>query len=111
MASEIGLSQPQTQRIRQIVRSYRDRLFDARNSVQKAEAALDDVMNDDEMNAESAKPVIERVAQARANSTRVFLEMSTHIREVLTYEQWRQLVQRWDEVRGKRLSDTLVTPQ
>lgn len=111
VAAEIGLSQQQTQRIRQIVRSYRDRLFDARNSVQKAEAALDDVMNDGEMNAESAKPVIERMAQARANSTRVFLEMSTHIREVLTYEQWRQLVQRWDEVRGKKLSDTLVTPQ
>jgi hypothetical protein len=55
--------------------------------------------------------VIERVASARANSSRVFLEMSTHIREVLTLEQWRQLVQRWDEVKGKKLSDNLITPQ
>ncbi len=111
VASDIGLSANQVTRIRQIVRSYRDRLFDARNNVQKAEAALDDIMNDRDMSAEAAKPVIERVASARAASSRVFLEMSTHIREVLTLDQWRQLVQRWDEVKGKKLSDTLITPQ
>jgi hypothetical protein len=111
VASDIGLSAPQVVRIRQIVRSYRDRLFDARNGVQKAEAALDDLMNDGEMSAKNAEPVIERVAMARANSSRVFLEMSTHIREVLTLDQWKQLVQRWDEVRGKKLSDNLITPQ
>ena len=111
VASDIGLSKAQVARIRQIVRSYRDRLFDARNNVLKAEAALDDVMNDQEMSAEAAKPVIERVASARANSTRVFLEMSVQLREVLTVDQWKQLVQRWDEVKGKKLSDTLLTPQ
>jgi polyhydroxyalkanoate synthesis regulator phasin len=79
--------------------------------VQKAEAALDEIMNDGEMNAEAAKPVIDRVAAARATSSRVFLEMSTHIREVLTYDQWRQLVQRWSEVTAKKPSDTLLTPQ
>ena len=111
VASDIGLSANQVTRIRQIVRSYRDRLFDARNNVQKAEAALDDIMNDGEMSAAAAKPVIDRVASARANSSHVFLEMSTHIREVLTLDQWRQLVQRWDEVKGKKLSDNLITPQ
>jgi Spy/CpxP family protein refolding chaperone len=111
VAKEVGLSPAQTQRIRQIVHSYRERLFDVRNEVQKAEAALDELMNEGEMNAETAKPVINRVAQARANSSRVFLEMSTHIREVLTYEQWRQLVERWDEVKGKRVADGLITPQ
>lgn len=112
VASDIGLSQTQTQRIRQIVHAYRDRLFDARNEVQKAEAALDEMMNDGQMSAEAAKPVINRIAQARANSSHVFLEMSTRIREVLTYDQWRQLVQRWDEVKGKRVADGgLITPQ
>ncbi len=111
VAKEVGLTPAQTQRIRQIVHSYRDRLFDVRNEVQKAEAALDEMMNENEMNAEAAKPVINRVAQARANSSRVFLEMSTRIREVLTYEQWRQLVERWDEVRGKKVADGLITPQ
>jgi Spy/CpxP family protein refolding chaperone len=111
VASDIGLTPAQTARIKQIVHSYRDRLFDARNNVQKAEAALDELMNDGDMNAEVAKPVIDRVASARANSSRVFLEMSTHIREVLTYDQWKQLVQRWDEVKGKKLTDNLPTPQ
>jgi Heavy-metal resistance len=111
VASDIGLNKAQVVRIRQIVRSYRDRLFDARNNVSKAEAALDDLMNDQEMSAEAAKPVIERVASARASSTRVFLEMSVQLREVLTLDQWKQLVQRWDEVKGKKLSDTLLTPQ
>jgi hypothetical protein len=112
VASDIGLSSAQTARIRQIVRSYRDRLFDARNNLSKAEAALDDVMNDQEVTAsEAAKPVIDRVAGARANSTKVFLEMSVQIREVLTFDQWKQLVQRWDEVKGKKLADTLLTPQ
>jgi polyhydroxyalkanoate synthesis regulator phasin len=111
VASEVGLSPAQTQRIRQIVRSYREKLFDVRNEVQKAEAALDEMMNDGQMNAEEAKPVINRVAQARANSSRVFLEMSTRIREVLTYDQWKQLVQRWDDVKGKRVVDQIITPQ
>ncbi len=111
VAKEVGLSPAQTQRIRQIVHSYRDKLFDVRNEVQKAEAALDELMNENDMNAEAAKPVINRVAQARANAGRVFLEMSTHIREVLTYDQWRQLVERWDEVKGKRIPDGMITPQ
>ncbi len=111
VAKEVGLSAAQTQKIRNIVHSYRDRLFDVRNEVQKAEAALDELMNESDMNAKAAEPVIARVAQARANSSRVFLEMSTHIREVLTYEQWRQLVERWDEVKGKRVADGLITPQ
>lgn len=111
VAKEVGLSPAQTQRIRQIVHSYRDKLFDVRNEVQKAEAALDELMNENDMNAEMAKPIINRVAQARANAGRVFLEMSTHIREVLTYDQWRQLVERWDEVKGKRVPDGMITPQ
>jgi Spy/CpxP family protein refolding chaperone len=111
VASEVGLSPAQTQRIRQIVRSYRERLFDVRNEVQKAEAALEELMNDSEMTEEAAKPIINRVAQARANSNRVFLEMSTRIRAVLTYDQWKQLVQRWEEVKVKRLPDPLITPQ
>jgi polyhydroxyalkanoate synthesis regulator phasin len=112
VAADIGLSQAQTVKIRQIVRSYRDKLFDARNEVQKAEAALDELMNDGNMNAEEAKPIINRVAQARANSSHVFLEMSTRIREVLTINQWIQLVQRWDEVRAKKAIEPFtITPQ
>jgi hypothetical protein len=57
-----------------------------------------------------AKPVIEKVSQARANSSRVFLEMSIQLRSVLTLDQWRILVRRWDEMKRKKLLDTQVPP-
>lgn len=110
--TDIGLSHEQTQRIRQIVRSYRDRLFDARNSARKAEADLQDMMNDSTVSLAQARPAIDRLATARANTTRLFTAMSIEIRAVLTPTQWRELVRRWDEVkRTKRpKNDTEVVP-
>jgi Spy/CpxP family protein refolding chaperone len=108
---DLGLTPAQTQKIHQVVRSYRDRLFDARNNVQKAEAALEDVMNDSEVNPAAAKPVIDRLADARAASTRVFTEMSIQLRSVLTIDQWRELRKRWNEVaKTKKGRDTQVPP-
>jgi hypothetical protein len=99
------------QRIRQIVRSYRSRLLDARNNVSKAEGDLEDIINDPEVSTDAARPVIERLATARANSSRVFLEMSVELRSVLTLDQWRQLVRRWDELqKRKKPSDTQAPP-
>lgn len=111
VVANLGLSAEQTQKIRQIVRSYRARLLDARNNVQKAEGDLEDLLNDPEISPQAAQPVIERLAQARANSSRVFLEMSVQLRSVLTLDQWRQLVRRWDEVQRKKPSDTQVPPE
>ncbi len=111
VVGDLGLNAAQSQKIRQVVRSYRDRLLDARNAVQKAEGALEDLMNEPEVDPEAAKPVIERVSVARANSSRVLLEMSVQLRSVLTLDQWRQLVRRWDEVQRKKATDTQVPPE
>jgi hypothetical protein len=111
IVGDLGLSQTQSQKIRQIVRSYRSRLLDARNGVQKAEGDLEDLLNDPEGATEPSEPVIKRVADARANLARVFLAMSVQLRGVLTLDQWRQLVKRWDEVQRKRPSDTQVPPE
>lgn len=111
VVSNLGLSAAQTQKIRQIVRSYRGRLLDARNNVQKAEGDLEDLLNDPDVNPQAAQPSIQRLAAARANSSRVFLEMSVELRSVLTLDQWRQLVRRWDEVERKKPSDTQVPPE
>lgn len=92
------------------MRSYRDRLLDARNTETKAQGALEDLMNDADVDLEAAKPVIERLSNARAATSRVFLEMNMQIRSVLTLDQWRQLVRRWDEVQRKRPTDTQVPP-
>jgi Spy/CpxP family protein refolding chaperone len=108
---DLGLSPAQTQRIHQIVRAHRDRLFDARNNVQKAEAALEDLMNDPNVSPAAAKPIIDRLAQGRAESTRVFTEMSIELRSVLTIDQWRELRRRWADVqRTKKGRDTQVAP-
>ena len=110
VAGDLGLTPVQSQKIRQIVRANRNRLLDARNSVQKAEGELEDLMNEGEVDSEAAKPVIERVSSARAASTRVFLDMSVQLRGVLTLDQWRQLVRRWDEVQRKKAPDLQVPP-
>jgi Spy/CpxP family protein refolding chaperone len=107
---DLGLTPAQTQKIRQIVRTYRDRLFDARNNVQKAEAALEDLLNDPAVNPAAAKPVIDRLAEARANSTRVFTEMSIQMRSVLTIDQWRELRKRWSEVQKTKKGDIQLPP-
>ena len=58
-----------------------------------------------------AQPTIDRLANARAESTRVFTAMSLQLRAVLTLDQWRELVKRWGALqRGKRPTDTQVQP-
>ena len=109
--ADIGLREEQSQKIRQIVRSYRSRLLDARNTTRKAEEDLDDLLNDSTVTSEGAKPIIERLSAARATSSRVFLEMSVQLRSVLTLEQWRTLIRRWDEVQKRRFSDTQAPPE
>ncbi len=109
LVKDLNLTPDQTEKIRAIVRSYRDRLFDARNNVQKAEAQLEDMMNDETVDPAAVKPVIERVVNGRANSLRLVTEMSVQLRTVITADQWRQLVRRWRELqKDKKLADTQV---
>ena len=107
---QLGLTVAQKQRIRQIVRSYRPKLLDARNNAAKAEGELEDVLNEQDISQQEAQQVIQKAAAARAEASRVFLEMSFQLRGVLTLDQWRQLVRRWDEVQRKKPSDTQVPP-
>jgi Spy/CpxP family protein refolding chaperone len=107
---DLNISPVQKQRIHQIVRAHRGRLLDARNAVHKAEGNLEDLLNEPAITSEMAKPIIEKLSEARANSSRVFLEMSIQLRGVLTLEQWRLLVSRWDEMKRKKLVGTQVPP-
>jgi Spy/CpxP family protein refolding chaperone len=111
VVADIGLTQEQTSRIRQIIRSHRNQLFDVRNNMQKAEAALEDVMGDEHIQPERVKPLIDHLANARAESTRQMLEMDIELRSVLTLDQWRTLVRRWDEVRSKKTNQLAVPPE
>jgi Spy/CpxP family protein refolding chaperone len=110
VSDDIGLSQQQKDRIRKIVRSYRDRLLDGRNNIRKARADLDDIMNDNDVKPEAAKPVVDRLVAAQVIVTREYTNMSLQLRAVLTLDQWRALVKRWEEVKKSKLSDTQVSP-
>ena len=110
VVNDLGLTTEQTQKIRQIVRAHRSQLLDARNIANKANGDLDDIFNDPQVDPKQAQKTIDRVAAARAESTRVFLEMSVQLRSVLTMDQWRALRRRWDEIRRKRAIDTQVPP-
>ena len=103
VAGRLNLSPAQRQQIRQIVHSYRDRLIDARSNVQKAEGELQDVLNAEQVDERQSQVVIDRLARARGESVRVLTEMSVRLRSVLTYDQWREVVKRWNtQQRGKR---------
>ncbi|HEX4227134.1 MAG TPA: periplasmic heavy metal sensor [Bryobacteraceae bacterium] len=109
--ADLNLTREQDEKIRRIVRTYRDRLLDARNNVQKADGDLEDLLNDETVNPAAAKPIIERVANARANAARVSLELSIELRSVLTLDQWRTLVRKYAEMRkNQNPSETQVTP-
>jgi Spy/CpxP family protein refolding chaperone len=111
VVNDLGLTEDQKQKIRHVVRSYRERLFDARNNGAKAEAELRDILNEPTVDTQAARPAIDRLAQARAETTRVFTQMSVELRGVLTLTQWRELVKRWAEVqKTRRNRDTDVTP-
>lgn len=111
VVDDLGLTVEQKERIRKIVRSYRDRLFDARNRASKAEAELQDILNEATVDPNAARPSIDRLAAARSETTKVFTEMSVELRSVLTLAQWRELVKRWEEVkRTKHNRDTELAP-
>jgi hypothetical protein len=57
------------------------------------------------------KPLIDNLANARAESTRVLLAMDIELRSVLTLDQWRALVRRWEEVKNKKTNQLAVPPE
>ena len=109
LRADLNLSEQQSDRIRKIVRSYRNRLLDSRNEMRKAEGDLQDLLNDAKIDDSAAQPLIDKVVTARASSTKVLLQMNVELRSVLTLDQWRKLVAKWNEKRTKP-SDIQVSP-
>lgn len=95
LARDLGLSPEQQQRIRSILREYRDEMVDLRARVEKAEMALEDLFNQDQPpEPQAASKVINELVEARSALTRRFAEMSLKLRFVLTPEQWRRVQER-----------------
>jgi len=99
MVSGLDLNDAQRAQIRSITREYRGRMLEVRSAVQKAEADLDAVFNEDTVDQRRGAEAIDRLTKARAEMTKSVSEMSLRMRALLTPQQWQQLRQREQESR------------
>jgi Spy/CpxP family protein refolding chaperone len=94
IAQNLNLTPEQQKQIQATVREYRDRLIEQRAAVQKAEANLMDLMNEDQVNEAKSREMVEKVVAARAELMRTVSLMSLRLRTVLTPQQWQELRRR-----------------
>jgi Spy/CpxP family protein refolding chaperone len=94
MVNGLDLTDTQRTQIRSVVREYRGRMLEVRSAVQKAEADLDAVFNEDTVDQRRGAEAIERLTKARADMTKSVSEMSLRMRALLTPQQWQELRQR-----------------
>jgi len=119
LASGLTLTESQRSHIQDVVREYRDRLANLRAEVDQAEAALEDVFNEEIVDQRRGTAVIDRLARTRADLTRAVSEMTLKLRAVLTPQQWQELQRRGEEGarggrgtdRSRRPSKQPITPQ
>jgi Spy/CpxP family protein refolding chaperone len=94
IARNLNLTPEQTKQVQAAVREYRDRLIEQRASVQKAEANLRDLMDEDQVNEAQTREAIEKVVAARGELMRSVSQMALRMRTVLTAEQWQRVRRR-----------------
>ncbi|MCS6951374.1 MAG: Spy/CpxP family protein refolding chaperone [Bryobacterales bacterium] len=99
LVRDLNLSEEQRKQIRATIRDYRDRLIEQRAALQKAEARLQDLMNEDQVDEAKASEAVEQVIAARGELTRTLARMAVKMRQVLTVQQWQELQRRRMEPR------------
>jgi Spy/CpxP family protein refolding chaperone len=91
---DLGLNDEQQKQIRIVVRESRGDLIELRAAVQKAEARLEDEMDEERLNSGRAEEAIEKVIAARSELMRAVSRMSLKLRMILTSAQWQELKKR-----------------
>ncbi len=94
VVQDLNLTAEQREKVRSIVRDYRSRLADARAAVIKAEAGLEDALDQETVDEAKANQAARDLAGARQNLTLAFSEMSVKLRSALTADQWKELQKR-----------------
>ncbi len=97
---ELNLSEMQTREIRSVIKDYRPRLIDLKATMDKAEGAVEDAFGEDPFDGRRATDACERVIAARTELARVFSQMNTKLRAILTIDQWRELQKRTAKARA-----------
>lgn len=94
IARDLNLTDDQMKQIRATAREYRDRIIDLRAGMEKADNALNDLMEEDKPDQQKLFAAIDRLVSERGELTRVFSQMAVRMRMVLTPQQWRELQRR-----------------
>jgi Spy/CpxP family protein refolding chaperone len=94
MVRDINLTEDQRRQVQEVVREYRGKLIDTRAAVEKAEGDVEDLFNEDQLDARRAGEAVDKLAASRGEMTRAFAQMSLKLRTLLTPQQWRELRRR-----------------
>lgn len=110
VARDISLTGAQRDRIKEVQQKFRDQMIDQRAALEKAEARLEDVYDDDSIDEARASAAIEDLIAARGAMTRSLTLMSLELRKVLTAEQWAALQKKIRRFRSERFSGRHPAP-
>lgn len=91
MAKKIGLSADQVKKMDDVFQSFRPKLIEWNGMLRSGEAELDPLVQSNETDDSKLLPVIDRVANARAELEKVNARMLIGVRHVLTNQQWKKL--------------------
>ena len=105
LTRDLNLTAQQQEQINSILKENREIMIDQRAVVEKAEAAVQDLFNEPEVDQARAKQAVDQLVTARGEMTRTFTVMSLKLRQVLTAGQWHRLQARrsqWDPMMRQR---------
>ncbi len=91
IAQAIGLSDQQSTQIEKIFQDHRMQLVDLHANLEKAELAMEPMMQADQPNESQITSQIDKIAQARAALEKSNALMLLGVRKVLTADQWKKL--------------------
>jgi Spy/CpxP family protein refolding chaperone len=90
-ARDLNLSETQQKQITAVCKESFKKVFDLRETVNKAEAELQSAFDESPVDQTKSNNAIERLVAARADLFRATSQMDLKIRALLTDEQWQQL--------------------
>lgn len=98
---QLKLTEQQRKDMDQILLNHREKLIDMRAGVEKAELAMDPLVNADQPNEQAILAQIDKIAQARAELEKANARFLLALRAKLTPEQFKEL-KNLREQRGMR---------
>jgi protein CpxP len=107
LVEKLKLTDEQQKAMDAILLEHREKLIDLRASVEKAELAMEPLMQDEHPNEGQILAQIDKVAQARAELEKANARFLLAIRSKLSPDQWKQLREDRADRMQRRMQDRL----